>query len=257
MCRGTHGCPPQACPDLRAGFAFLSRAPGPLPDHPPLPHSSSLLPYMQPFPPTGCFYKKDNNLFDPSCSTQPDVCGAIQDPTQVVECCDWKKQVQNAGSHFHSIFGFTVCISATELAIQTPRSQPGTEGKAVMGKEKEGRGGSGCEFCSCGSCSVDGQLTLPCGFLPCSWHAAPGAAVRCLTSSVPCPSSPSKQKGIPDDSCPGNSPPSPSPSPSPDIDTSSIANNNNNPSAAADCSTVKPRNLDQCCAVSAQGAVML
>lgn len=59
--------------------------------------------------------------------------------------------------------------------------------------------------------------------------------------------SPLAQKGIPDSSC---NPPSPSPSPSPDIDTSRSSSTTNNPSLASDCSAVKPRNLDQCCAVS-------
>lgn len=61
---------------------------------------------------------------------------------------------------------------------------------------------------------------------------------------------PLAQKGILDSSC---NPPSPSPSPSPDIDTSSRSSTTNNPSLASDCSAVKPRNLDQCCAVSAVG----
>ena len=43
--------------------------------------------------PTGCYYKKSTNQFDPSCSTQPDVCGAIQDQAEVVACCNWKEQV--------------------------------------------------------------------------------------------------------------------------------------------------------------------
>ena len=36
-----------------------------------------------------------------------------------------------------SLFGFKVCVSATKLAIQTPRRQPGAEGKAVMEKKGE------------------------------------------------------------------------------------------------------------------------
>lgn len=45
--------------------------------------------------PTGCYYKKSTNQFDTSCSTQPDVCGAIQDQTEVVACCNWKEQVRS------------------------------------------------------------------------------------------------------------------------------------------------------------------
>ena len=36
-----------------------------------------------------------------------------------------------------SIFGFKVCVPATKLAIQTPKRQPGAEGKAVMKKKRE------------------------------------------------------------------------------------------------------------------------